>query len=92
VPCMDAAKCGADGKQYYAKLFSEMSEADIAAKRQSLTCAVFHAPAFFRKESTLGQPPCFGARPHGKDCQFAAPETQSNDDPLGVEAEILQMT
>lgn len=73
---MDIALCLADGKNYSAKSFEDLGDHIISSYRRQLVCPECRGPAFYRKESKSGQAACFGARPHGKDCDLAAAEAK----------------
>lgn len=87
---MDIGECNLDGKTYTAFEFSQLTPVDLAEKRRWLVCPECRGPAFFRKGSSSGQAPCFGARPHSDTCDLAAQDVQRRDgDADGCQDEFL---
>lgn len=70
---MDYARCLLDDEIYPALVFSQLPFSEREDKRQHLICPndSCKGPAFYRRESTLGQAACFGAR-HVDGCNQAA--------------------
>jgi hypothetical protein len=73
---MDTATCTEDAHTYTAVEFSRLAPSDLERKRRQLICEGCGNPAFFRKGSTSGRGPCFGARPHDDDCELAATDNE----------------
>lgn len=70
---MDYARYWPEDRIYHATVFSQLPPAEIEAKRQHLECPECAAAAFFRRAASSGQAACFGARPHVRGCNMAAP-------------------
>lgn len=87
---MDNARCLDDGVVYTAYRFSKLPIGELSQKRRSLECVECHGPAFFRKKSTSGQAPCFGARPHQPTCSMAAMDSDPQVGSGGGEQDILE--
>lgn len=86
---MYTARCIEDGITYAAVDFSVLPPHEITRKRQFLQCPECGGPAFFRRASRGGRAACFGARPHGPNCELAAPEYDTNEDGPGEDQDQL---
>lgn len=73
---MDTAICTEDGHTYTAVEFSRLEPLQLERKRRQLICEECRYPAFFRKPSRSGRGACFGARPHGENCDQAAVDNE----------------
>lgn len=65
---MDSAFCTINKKLYDAAEFAQLDPQTLEKYRRALICNTCRNEAFFRRASTSGRGPCFGARPHGDDC------------------------
>ncbi len=68
---MDSAFCTIDQRPYDAVEFSRLPPDTLDTYRRALICTKCRSEAFFRKASSSGRGPCFGARPHAEDCTEA---------------------
>ncbi|AHG65484.1 hypothetical protein [Advenella mimigardefordensis] len=68
---MDSAFCTINHRLYDAAEFARLPSASLDEYRRALICNTCGKEAFFRKASSSGRGPCFGARPHGEDCAQA---------------------
>ena len=73
---MDTAICTEDGHIYTAVEFSRLDPSQLERKRRQLICEECKFLAFFRKPSRSGRGACFGARPHGENCDQAAVDNE----------------
>jgi len=68
---MDLAFCTINQKLYDAAQFARLEPATLEEYRRALICNKCRREAFFRKASSSGRGPCFGARPHAENCSEA---------------------
>ncbi|MBJ2247788.1 hypothetical protein [Pseudomonas haemolytica] len=71
---MDSARCTVNNTDYTGVGFAALPEAERADYRRHLVCVMCGTKAYFRKEASSGQGPCFGARPHAN-CVLATVES-----------------
>ena len=69
---MYEAFCGDIGSVVLASDYADFSAGERASYRDSLSCTSCSKPAYFIRRARNGRAACFGARPHGDDCELAA--------------------
>lgn len=68
---MDTARCTLDNEVYTIWVFSQLPPAQIERYRRHLICDECGFSAYYRRESSDGKPPCFGAT-HQAGCKAAS--------------------
>lgn len=76
---MDIARCTLDDKTYTIWVFNQLPPAAIERYRRHLLCEECGFKAYYRKESSDGKPPCFGAT-HQVGCKAASSSAQLTND------------
>jgi len=74
---MYEARSTTAGRVFSAEQFETLDPALRSYHRGSLTCTGCGAPAYFIRAARNGRAACFGARPHGDDCEMASTDGES---------------
>lgn len=73
---MDEARNRTLGVVYDAEHFAALPAHEREGLRDSLMCTGCGADAYFIRQARNGRRACFGARPHGEDCELASLSTE----------------
>lgn len=87
---MDVARCTLNNRQFTAQQFEQLPADELEQNRRNLVCVGCGYQAFFRKASRRGVAACFGARPHGPQCQLGAEDYPRQEGGIGADEEIRQ--
>jgi len=75
---MYEARSTTAGRVFSAEQFEALDPALRSHHRESLTCTGCGAPAYFIRTAQNGRAACFGARPHGDDCEMASTDGEDS--------------
>ncbi|MBD8139870.1 hypothetical protein IFT36_04840 [Frigoribacterium sp. CFBP 13605] len=89
---MYEARSTTAGRVFSAEQFEALDPALRSHHRESLTCTGCGAPAYFIRTARNGRAACFGARPHGDDCEMASTDGEGSAPGSLEEADTIVAT